>query len=277
MKFLLDIKIVMDLARWIWSSAEEVTPETCVETFPLMLMPCWAAAVAKALGVAMIVGSFLNKAPVVVNLIDTESTEGLSRGAVYGEIFMYTCAFSYGFLEGFPLTAYGENGALLLQSIVIMMLYWKFTKTVTVTERLVVLATMALYGFFVNSLLKPSQHYLLMAVVMPANFSSRGSQIYASYKAKHTGANSIITTVLNLGGGIVRLLTTLQEVGLDWPLLASYGMGVMLNAACLAQFFLYWDNTQKFMEKLEESRKPPPTTKKGRTRVVTVKPGEKLD
>lgn len=278
MKFLLDIPIVMSAAYMIWGEAEEVSPESCVASFPFMALPCWSLAVAKALGVAMILGAFLNKAPVVVNLIDTETTEGLARGSIYGDILMYANGFCYGFLEGLPVTAYGENGALLLQSFVIMMLYWKFNKTVTVTERLVALLALLLYSYGVNNWLRPSQHYLLMATIWPANMASRGSQIYAVYQAKHTGANSIITTFMNLLGNVVRVFTTLQEVGFDLPMLTGFLVGVVLNGTCFAQHFIYWENTERFMQKLEQERAPkPPKKKKKAPRLVVKKPGEKMD
>ena len=275
MKFLLDIPVFLSLAYWIWGESETVSPESCVQGLPFMALPCWSAALAKAAGIAMIMGAFLNKAPVVVNLIDTESTEGLSRGAVYGDLIMYANGFCYGFLQGLPFTAFGENAALLLQSIVIMMLYWKFTKGVSLNERMLAFVLIGIYGFYINNYLRPSQYYLLLAAIWPANFYSRGSQLYATYQAKHTGANSIITVGMNLIGNVIRILTTLQEVGMDIPLLSGYLIGTLLNGLCFAQFFMYWDNTQKFLQQLEDAKKP--KKKPQKTRIITKKPGEKMD
>lgn len=86
MKFLLDVPFVVALAKWVWGEDELVSPESCLEDFPLfMAVPCWSRLLAKSVGVAIIVLSCLNKAPVMRNILKSESTAGLSRASVYGE------------------------------------------------------------------------------------------------------------------------------------------------------------------------------------------------
>ena len=73
--------------------------------------------VVKALGWAMIVGAIVNKWPVLWNVVQSQSTAGLSRGAIYGETLVYANSSAYGLLAGHAMTAYGESCALLVQSI----------------------------------------------------------------------------------------------------------------------------------------------------------------
>lgn len=76
----------MSLARWVWGEDRAVTPEYCIEFFPIMNNSCWSRLIVKGLGIAIILGACLNKAPVVINILNTKSTEGLSRISIYGEI-----------------------------------------------------------------------------------------------------------------------------------------------------------------------------------------------
>ena len=253
MKFLLDIPLIMYAATFIWGEDENVTEEICVEDFPFMTSACWSTLVAKLLGVAIIAGAFLNKAPVIVNLMDTESTVGLSRGSAYADVLVYANGFAYGFLEGHPVTAYGENAALVLQSFIILLLVWKFTPVISLSEKfLVVVAAMA-YVAGVSWFLPAHQHYLLIASQWPIMMYARGSQLYATYQVKHTGAQSIITTLMNLAGSLIRILTTLKEVGWDLAVLTGFGIGIVLNGLTLLQFMVYWENTRQFVKQLDRS------------------------
>ncbi|GAX29204.1 mannose-P-dolichol utilization defect 1 [Fistulifera solaris] len=252
MKFLLDIPLVMYVAALIWGEDENVTEEICVEDFPFMTSACWSTFVAKSLGVAIIAGAFLNKAPVIVNLIDTESTEGLSRGSVYADVLVYANGFAYGFLEGHPVTAYGENVALVLQSFVILLLVWKFTPVISLSEKFLVAVAGLAYVAGVSWFLPPWQHYLLIASQWPIMMYARGSQLYATYQVKHTGAQSIITTLMNLAGSLIRIMTTLKEVGWDLPVLTGFGIAVVLNGLTLLQFMMYWENTRQFVKRSSE-------------------------
>jgi hypothetical protein len=48
-------------------------------------------------------------------------------------VVVYNNATVYGFLEGHPFTANGESGALLLQTVVIILMAWQFSTTSKVT------------------------------------------------------------------------------------------------------------------------------------------------
>ena len=83
---------------------------------------------------------------------------------------------------------------------------------------------------------------------------SRGSQIVANYKQKQTGAQSITTTSLNLVGTLIRIGTTIKEVGWDFHIFRAYGVSVALNSMLFIQLMLYQDNTKKFLKSLNEKK-----------------------
>jgi mannose-P-dolichol utilization defect protein 1 len=260
MKFLLDIPPVMALANFIWGVAEEgdekslFSPVFCMETLPIMNAACWKQLVVKGLGIAIILGSFLNKTPIMVNILNSHSTEGLSRSATYGELLVYSNSAFYGLLQGYPLTAYGENSALLLQTLIIALMMWNFSK-VSTKEKVTVVLLSLVYISVVTTFLPEKYYYLLMTSTWPLMLYSRGSQIAETYRCQHTGAQSIVTTSLNLAGSSVRIVTTVHEVGLDWAVLTGYGLSVMLNLIMFLQILYYKQNTEKFLADLKKKKK----------------------
>ena len=83
---------------------------------------------------------------------------------------------------------------------------------------------------------------------------SRGSQIYFYYTEKHTGAQSIITVIMNFTGSAIRVFTTISEVGFDIPMLLGYTISLILNATMITQFIVYKKNTEEYMKKLAEKK-----------------------
>jgi len=264
MKFLLDIPIVVSVAEWVWNvdpveagvGDPLTSAEICLPILPFMNLDCWSRLVIKGLGIAIILGACLNKAPVIRNILSARATAGLSRGAVLGETIMYANGASYGTLSGHPFSAYGENVALLIQSIVIVLLIWKFsTPAVSMGERGIVVAVAAIYLVTVSFFLTEELYYLLMSINVPILLYSRGSQILETYRCQHTGAQSIITTTMNLVGGLIRILTLIHEVGWDLAVLVPFGLSVSLNIVCFSQHFYYRSNTEKFMADLQAKKK----------------------
>ena len=97
--------------------------------------------------------------------------------------------------------------------------------------------------------------HLLMLYNPLVLLTSRGSQIFANYKQKQTGAQSLATTGMNLSGSLIRMATTIKEVGWDLYILRGYGMSVMLNSILVSQIMLYKENTTRILEELKLKKK----------------------
>jgi mannose-P-dolichol utilization defect protein 1 len=252
MEFLLDVPLVVSLAEWVWGGDPDVSPDFCVKNLPFMNLECWSRLIVKGLGIAIILGSCLNKAPVMVNIMNAKSTRGLSSVAIYGETLVYANGALYGLLLGHPFTAYGENVALLLQSVVIIAMMWQFaTPPKAALDRLMVALGFALYVAVTTMILPKDSHYLLMTSIMPVLLYSRGSQIIETLRCQHTGAQSIVTTTMSLVGVLIRILTTIKEVGLDMAVLGTYFLSCMLNLIMFVQYFYYRKNTEVFLADLK--------------------------
>lgn len=248
----------MALATWVWREdpAADVNPELCLGAFPWMTGGCWSRLIVKGLGIGIILGSCLNKTPIMLNILDSKSTVGLSRTAVYGEAIVYLNCALYGLLESYPVSAYGENIAMTIQSILILILLWKYTDDppVSLRERVIACTLAALYVGAIVTLLPFHLYYLLMASIWPIQILSRGSQIRQTFRLRHTGAQSVITTSMNLFGSMVRIGTTIKEVGWDIAVLMGYFLSVALNSIMFAQYWMYRKNTESFLRQLKEKK-----------------------
>ena len=257
MKFLLDIPFVMALAEWVWSEAEaeDVSPEVCISGLPLMNSGCWGGLAVKGLGIGIILGSCLNKAPMIYNIWTSKSTQGLSGGALYGELLSVANASFYGLLMSYPFTAYGEAIALGVQAFIIIIMNWVFADPpVSTTEKIAATGASVAYLVGVLYMLPPEQYSLLMSIMWPLQVYAKGAQIYESFRVQHTGATAIATICMNVAGSSIRILTTIGEIGFDIAMLTGSVLAVILNSIMLFQYFMYRKNTENFLRELEKKK-----------------------
>merc|ERR1712232_1094222 len=175
----------------------------------------------------------------------------------YTEIFMYSNSLFYSYLKKQPFTAWGETCVLVLNTMGIAVLIWKHqTKPIVgpVHKAMAVVALIA-YVVFVNVVLPPRYYHLLLTFNSPLTVLARGNLIYTIYKCRHTGANSLISNIMNLVGSLIRILTTIGEVGWDRPLLMTYGTSAVCNSILVSQFFIYKKGTEAYLESLKVKKK----------------------
>lgn len=246
MQFILELPVVLYLADWVWGEDTSVTPHTCLDTVPFMPSPCWTGLLAKAIGIAIILAACLNKLPVILNLLASKSAEGTPSLTVYGETLVYANSAAYGYLQGHPMTAWGENVGLLVQSLLILLLIWRYSPP-SFTERSLTTAAAAAY---ISAVPQVPSHYLL-TTSLPLLLAARGAQLLEAVRCQHTGSQSMVTVGLNLLGSLVRILTTLREVGWDWAVLGTFLISGGLSALMLGQVVYYRKNTERFLADLQ--------------------------
>lgn len=245
------------VAEWAWgieTSENGTSAEFCLENFfPFPPVPCIMAVAMKALGIAIIAGACLNKAPLILNIVKNKSVAGMTPSAIYGETIMYSNSAFYSLLKGNPFTAYGETLVVTVQSMIVCLLCWTYAvPKIGIIHKLSAIAAFGVYLFGVFVLLTPTYYHMLMSVNMPVLLFSRGSQIYTFYTSKHTGTQSVITTGMNLLGSAIRILTTIAEIGFDIPMLAGYGVSLILNIILVVQFLTYKKKTEEYLASLKK-------------------------
>lgn len=260
--------------------SETMNPNVCLKDIPNFYMPmeCMTQAIAKIIGLVIIGMSCLNKAPIILNLYKSQSAIGLARFSLYGDWLVYTNSALYGILRHNPITAFGEFVALVIQSTILISFTWYLSPTTTTTvttnkknqtkssttateatpipivERIIMFTVAISYIYYVTTKMDISLYYLLQSTNLPILLLSRGTQILQTYQVKHTGALSIVTTSMSLGGSITRVFTTLKEVGLDIPMLAPFILSVTLNSICCFQYYYFYTNTQQFLKQIKQQQ-----------------------
>jgi mannose-P-dolichol utilization defect protein 1 len=261
---LIDIPFVLPLAEWIWGSGSSgllsdqgVSATICLSQIPFISAGCFSQLLTKALGVAIILGSCLNKVPIMVNMMNSQSAAGISRNSLYGEGIVYCNGALYGYLEGHPFTAYGENASLLVQNMILVAMTWNFmnktTIPITFQEQVLVIIGFLIYLLSVLNFLPDHYRYLLMSTTWPVMLYARGSQVYETFSVKHTGNLSIVTTSMNLVGSLIRILTTLKETG-DMVVLSGYLLSGSLSFIMFVQYWLYLSRTTEVANEMERSK-----------------------
>ena len=132
---------VISLANWAWGgggwfvssstsdNATEVAVDQahyCLESLPHLPPSCLSRLLAKVVGVCIVLTSCANKAPVINNIVRSNSVSGLSLTSIYGEIILYSNASLYNILRGNPFSAYGETFTVLLQTMIVAALFWRY-------------------------------------------------------------------------------------------------------------------------------------------------------
>jgi hypothetical protein len=132
---------VISLANWAWGgggwfvssstsdNATEVAVDQahyCLESLPHLPPSCLSRLLAKVVGVCIVLTSCANKAPVINNIVRSNSVSGLSLTSIYGEIILYSNASLYNILRGNPFSAYGETFTVLLHTMIVAALFWRY-------------------------------------------------------------------------------------------------------------------------------------------------------
>ena len=259
MSNLLNNPLITSLANWAWATDPnpEVTPTTCLDSLPIISKSCLTRLLTKGIGVGIILASCINKAPVIRNIIKSKSVVGLSIASMYGEVIMYSNAAIYNILRGNPFTAYGETFSVLMQQMIVVSLVWIYSIP-QMRKKDIILAVMGycVYLFGVLQILPTYTQYIpILMIYNPVVLvCTRGAQIRVNYNNKQTGAQSVATTAMNLMGSLVRIATTIKEVGWDFHILRAYSVSVTLNLILFTQILMYRSNTEKFLKSLKEKK-----------------------
>ena len=246
------------IAEFVWGEENGdplASPQVCMDMIAdlTLSMPCFKKLLAKMIGIAILAASCINKAPIIYNIVSNKSAAGLSTKAQYSELLVYANAALYGLMQGNPFTAYGETVIVSLQVAAITALVWKYQR---INEREIIAALLAfgLYLALVVNVVPETYYFMLLSGNLPILVYSRGLMIVGNFTEKHTGAQSSGTHLMNFAGSLIRILTTIQEIGFDWAMLSGYIISVTLNVTLLTQTILYKENTNRYFQSLKKKK-----------------------
>jgi len=98
------------------------------------------------IGYAIIIGSGILKVPQIFKIINNKSVQGISKYLFYMENFVYLHTTANSMHKNIPFSVYGENGLILCQNYVIIMLIWAYDKSISIVEKVLVFGFFAAYN-----------------------------------------------------------------------------------------------------------------------------------
>jgi mannose-P-dolichol utilization defect protein 1 len=217
---------------------------------------CFQLLVSKALGYSIIAFAFILKLPQIRTMMKTKTDEGLSYTSTYLEIFTYYFMALYAFHNKNPFSTYGENIVILIQTLIILFLSWKYSSKVgcPFTRTCYVLSLLLFAGLCIQDKYIPNSiWYLIGSSPIPLGSAARITQIYHSWKTKSTGPLSIFTFGLNVMGCVARIFTTLTETD-DLLMLASCINGTILNLIVCIQIIIYGSKSKTEVQDADEKK-----------------------
>lgn len=165
----------------------------------------------------------------------TKDIKGLSPSAFYTEVPLSITSIVYNYLQGNPFISYGETCIISVQNVLLVLLLWMYMKPAPSLKTILTVILVFIAVACISFNLPVELQYLLPLATLPLILYSRGIQIYSNYSMGTTGQLSLITTLLQFAGSLVRIFTTIQEVGLDLSLLAVISLSVILNGILMSQ------------------------------------------
>lgn len=227
---------------------------------------CIKLTLSKFIGFVIIVGSSILKVPQILKIVRAASVEGISKSLFYLEIVTLLHASAYSMRQGIPFSVYGESLIILGQNLVIVMLFWVYSKTIPAAEKAVLFLAFTAYAyvlFSADAFLGDAAWKAVQQSNMFIMVLSRVPQIVTNFQSKSTGQLAFFTFLLNFLGGVARLGTVLIETD-DFMYQLQYFIGVALNGILVSQFLLYWKNTSSSSSSASAGETSPSKVKKAK-------------
>ncbi|KAL6982949.1 hypothetical protein U1Q18_016358 [Sarracenia purpurea var. burkii] len=199
---------------------------------------CLLPLISKLLGYCIVAASTTVKLPQILKILRHQSVRGLSVVAFELEVVGYTIALAYCLHKGLPFSAYGELAFLLIQAIVLVAIIYYYSLPLGTKTWIRPLLYCAVAPTILAGQIEPILFEALYASQHAIFFLARVPQIWQNYTNKSTGELSFLTFLMNFGGSLVRVFTSIQEKAPTSVLMGSV-MGIVMNGTILSQIITY--------------------------------------
>lgn len=216
--------------------------EKCYDTFfvdyNMLDQACLTLFLSKLAGYGIILGAVFVKFPQILKIVQAGNVEGINPSMFITETISYTITACYNLRMGYPFSTYGENVALTVQGVILILLMFHYMKQLNIFFFSCAAIYIAMVAASLANMVSTEMLTYANMSTIPLMIFSRIPQIMTNFKNKSTGQLAFITLLLNFVGVSVRLFTVFTEV--DDPLiLLSILLGVLLNGILLIQTLLY--------------------------------------
>eukprot|EP00808_Paulinella_micropora_P031512 g28202.t1 len=234
----------------------KVAPEKLQECYHILVekadyfnVECLKVVVSKLLSYGIVAGACVVKIPQIYKIYAAKDVTGLSLVSFYSEALAYTCMISYSYQKQYPILAYGEAIAVLVQSVALVLMYWVLA-AVKPTAGHQVFAVLVYASLLAASLNTPAEYLGLFPMIGASlNTLSRVPQILTNLSNGHTGQMAFLTWFMNFAGSSARVFTFWQETK-DLILVASSALASFLNGVIVFQIIWYRKATRQHLAKV---------------------------
>ncbi|KAF4346070.1 mannose-P-dolichol utilization defect 1 protein homolog 2 [Cannabis sativa] len=214
---------------------------------------CLLPLISKLIGYALVAASTTVKLPQIMKILKNGSVRGLSVVSFELEVVGYTIALAYCFNKGLPFSAYGELAFLLIQAIILVAVIYYFSQPLGLTTWIRALLYCAVAPTILAGQIDPVLFEALYASQHAIFLCARIPQIWKNFSSKSTGELSFLTCLMNFGGSIARVFTSLQENAPQSVVLGSV-IGMATNGTLLSQIILYKKPEEAIKQQQQKKR-----------------------
>lgn len=231
---------------------KESAPRSCAHTLfheDFLDASCLSLAISKALGLTMTVFSCLYKLPILLNILNAKTGQGLNLSSLYLETSAYVALLIYNVYRGNPLSTYGDFFASSFQNFLIICLIWYYGtdagKSPTNRHKLIFFISLSIFLCIMITLINGPVIILYRAFdlqVLPIYgafviMMARIPQIRANFLSKASGVQSSITLANAVLGSTAKVYINYRE-SKDPLLVGGAFITSCLNLILLVQVIL---------------------------------------
>ncbi|XP_022044612.2 mannose-P-dolichol utilization defect 1 protein-like [Acanthochromis polyacanthus] len=226
-------------------------PEKCYDEIFVRLnwhVPCLKFVLNKAVGIWIILDTFLAQLPQLLKILWSRSAEGLSLISVLLQLYAFSCPVVYAIANNFPLFAWAERLFTLAQTAAIIFLILHYRGD-TLTGVLLLSGFSGLV-FLLGSCASAAVVSVIQSSSLAALIASKVFQTITNHQNGHTGQLSTLSVLLSWAGSLGVVFTSLQETG-GFLATLSRILSAGLSCVLLVQVFCYSSSTAAKAKKTE--------------------------
>lgn len=193
----------------------------------------------KVLGWGMVCLSSLYKVPVIRKILYKKSGDGYSLPSCYLETSAYVATLSYNYLQGNPVSTYGDLLMSSLQNVIIILLIYKYGQSgKKISFRHKALFVTISMGFLASIFVAPPErHPYIASYGILVLVLSRLPQIISNMRTGNIGVQSAITTTNSVLGAGAKAFINITETK-NMLLVTGALVAFALNFILLLQILL---------------------------------------
>eukprot|EP01070_Trichotokara_eunicae_P007253 Trichotokara_eunicae@DN5337_c0_g1_i2.p1 len=194
------------------------------------------------INIAVICGAGVTILPQVYKIYKSKSVEGISEEGYILQTISSLLWVSYNYVAGNPILTYADSMVVITQYLMLVVLYWNYTKESRITYRTAVGGAFGLFVSIVYTDNLPKFFVPLLGMGnVPCLIAARLPQIVLTYQKKDSGSLAAVTFFMMFCGNLLRIFTTVMQVK-DPIVLGGHSIAACCNFIPFVQCMVYGSN-----------------------------------